>query len=137
MKLLDACLKVKTSTLPGCGNGLFTTMNIKKGTRISEYRGKVTTWNLANHDEGNNPYIFYVTRNHVIDGKKEKKYLAHYANDAKGHKRFKGITNNAVYVLEGKKVYIDAIKNIPAGNEILVGYGKEYWAVMRKNGILK
>ena len=31
------------------------------------------------------------------------------------------------------KVYITATKNIPANGEIFVGYGKEYWDVIREN----
>ena len=31
------------------------------------------------------------------------------------------------------KVYIEATKDIPAGSEILVSYGKEYWEVIRHN----
>jgi hypothetical protein len=30
-------------------------------------------------------------------------------------------------------VYIEAIKDIPAGGEILVQYGKEYWDVIKHN----
>jgi hypothetical protein len=30
-------------------------------------------------------------------------------------------------------VYIDATRDIPAGAEILVDYGKEYWDVIRYN----
>jgi hypothetical protein len=30
-------------------------------------------------------------------------------------------------------VYIEAVKDVSAGSEIFVSYGKEYWDVMRKN----
>ncbi|MET0392057.1 MAG: SET domain-containing protein-lysine N-methyltransferase, partial [Chitinophagaceae bacterium] len=74
-------LVVKESTLPGAGKGLFTREFIPKGTRIAEYTGKVTTWKEVQHDEGRNGYIYYMTRNHVIDASKDKKVLARYAND--------------------------------------------------------
>jgi SET domain-containing protein len=35
--------------------------------------------------------------------------------------------------VDDKKVFIEAIKDIPAGSEILVSYGKEYWDVMKEN----
>jgi hypothetical protein len=38
-----------------------------------------------------------------------------------------------VYVEEGRKVFIESTKPIPAGGEILVSYGKEYWDVIKKN----
>jgi SET domain-containing protein len=62
-----------------------------------------------------------------------KKSLARYANDARGMKKVKGITNNAAYVEEGLRVFVDATKDIPAGSEILVSYGKEYWDVLKQN----
>jgi hypothetical protein len=63
------------------------------------------------------------------------KYLARYANDAQGISRVKGITNNSRYVAEmgTMRVYIEAVKDIPAEAEILVQYGKEYWDVIRHN----
>jgi hypothetical protein len=43
------------------------------------------------------------------------------------------LTNNSEYVEDGVKVYIEAKKDIPAGSEILVGYGREYWKTIRQN----
>lgn len=126
-------LVVKKSTLPGAGKGLFTRKFIPKGTRIAEYKGKVSTWKEVQHDEGSNMYIYYVNRNHVIDASTNKKILARFANDARGLQRIKGITNNALYTEEGTRVFIEAKKDIPAGGEILVDYGREYWQVIRYN----
>ena len=136
MAYLEKDLLVKRSTLPDSGKGLFTRVFIPKGTRILEYKGKITTWAKANHDDGNNGYIFFVSRNHVIDAHKFKTGMAQYANDAAGLKRVTGIKNNAEYSIEKKKVYVDAVKDIPAGSEIFIAYGKEYWDVIKKNGVL-
>jgi hypothetical protein len=73
----------------------------------------------------------------VIDALPYKKALARYANDARGISRIKGITNNSDYVEDGLRVYIESKKDIPANSEILVGYGKEYWDVIRENKKLK
>ncbi len=54
-------------------------------------------------------------------------------NDAKGLNKVKGLNNNAEFIREKFKVFIEAIRDIPAGAEILVSYGKEYWQVIRKN----
>lgn len=126
-------LVIKKSTLPGAGKGLFTRRFIPKGTRIAEYKGKITTWKEVQHDEGGNAYIYYVNRNHVIDAGRRKKSLARYANDAGGLQKVKGITNNTVYTEEGLRVFLEAKKDIPAGGEILVSYGREYWQVIRYN----
>ncbi len=92
-----------------------------------EYKGTLTTWKEVKESKEENGYIYYVKRNHVIDAAPHLKALARYANDARGLKKITGITNNAEYVEDGLKVYIQAKKDIPAGSEILVGYGKEYW----------
>lgn len=126
-------LVVKKSTLPSAGKGLFTKTRIVKGTRILEYTGKISTWKAVNHDEGFNPYIFYVTRNHVIDAAEDTSILGRYANDARGLTRVKGITNNCQFVIKSRRVYIESFKTILPGSEILVGYGKEYWEVIKKN----
>lgn len=133
MALLEKSVEVKESNLPGAGKGLFAKELIPKGTRIVEYKGKITTWKEVNDNDGNNGYIYYVKRNHVIDASKYTNSLARYANDARGLQRVKGITNNAEYVEDGLKVYIESKKEIAAGTEILVEYGKEYWGVIRHN----
>jgi SET domain-containing protein len=133
MKLLENKLVVKRSTLPGAGKGLFTKVMIPKGTKVVEYKGTITTWKEVDHTEGENGYIYYVKRNYVIDARPHPKALARYANDARGLERIKGITNNSEYKEEGLKVFIVTKKDIPAGSEILVDYGQEYWKVIRYN----
>jgi len=133
MAFLEKQLYVKKSTLPNAGKGLFTKKFIPKGTRIVEYKGRTRTWKEVQADEAESPYIYYVTRNFVIDALNDKKALARYANDARGLERVKDINNNAEYAENGKRVFIEAAKDIPAGGEILVSYGPEYWQVIRHN----
>jgi uncharacterized protein len=133
MTIPENKLVVKRSTINGSGKGLFTKVFIPKGTRIIEYKGAITTWKKVKQTKGENGYIYYVKSNWVIDAAPYPKALARYANDARGLKRVKGIINNAEYKEYGLKVYIVAKKDIPAGSEILVGYGKEYWDTIRYN----
>lgn len=133
MALLEKYLYVKKSGLPNSGKGLFTKVFIPKGTRIVEYKGKRTVWKDVKDDDGKNGYIFYINSKCVIDALPTVNALGRYANDAKGYSRVKGITNNSEYVVEGKRCFIDATKDIPAGSEIFVGYGAEYWKTMRDN----
>ena len=133
MPLLEKHLVIKRSTLKGAGKGLFTTKDIPRGTKIVEYKGKITTWKEVDDRKGLNAYIYYVTRDHVIDARTTKEALARYANDAKGLLRVDGITNNCTYIIEGVKVYIKAMRHIPAGSELYVGYGKEYWDIIKEN----
>ena len=132
MALLEKQLEVKESNIPGAGMGLYTKEFIPKGTRIIEYTGRIRTWKDAQHDHSNY-YILYVTRNHIIDAGRRKSSLARYINDAKGLKKIKGINNNTEFIREGKRMFVEATKNIPAGSELFVGYGKEYWDVIRAN----
>ncbi len=132
MALLEKQLEVKESNIPGAGRGLFTTKLIPKGARIVEYKGKTRTWKEVKDDDSNY-YIYYVTRNYIIDASGYKKSMARYMNDAKGLKKIKGLNNNAEFIRDRFKIFVDAKRNIPAGAEILVSYGKEYWQVIRKN----
>jgi SET domain-containing protein len=132
MALLENQLVVKASTLPGSGNGLFTKKFIPRGTRIVEYKGRMTTWNEVKND-ADNGYIYTIDNQHVVDAKNSVKTFGRYANDARGLVKIKGVSNNSTYVNDGYKVFIESIKDIPAGGEILVSYGKDYWDVIRQN----
>jgi SET domain-containing protein len=133
MPLLEKQLFIGRSTLKGAGKGLFTTKPIPKGKKIVEYKGKVTRWREVDDRDGLNGYIYYINRYHVIDAMETKEALARYANDAKGLLRGDGLSNNCTYRIEGLRVFIYSIRNIPAGSELFVGYGKEYWDIIKEN----
>ncbi|OSZ77684.1 SET domain-containing protein-lysine N-methyltransferase [Chitinophagaceae bacterium IBVUCB2] len=133
MALLEKKVTVKKSGLSNAGNGLFAKDFIPKNMLIVEYKGKITNWKDVDDNDGNNGYIYYVKRDHVIDASKHTKALARYANDARGLRRTKGLINNAEYVEIGTKVFIKSNKDIAAGTEIFVEYGKEYWDVIKHN----
>jgi uncharacterized protein len=134
MALLEKDLYVKRSVLPGAGKGLFTKVFIPKGTRIVEYKGEVLTWKeVEKMADDRNGYVFYFNSRYVIDAWNDKKALARYANDARGIMRVDGVKNNAEYVTEKKRCFVEASRDIPKGSEILVGYGGEYWQAIRYN----
>jgi uncharacterized protein len=132
MALLENFLYVKRSQLPDSGKGLFTKVPITKGTRIVEYKGKLQKWKDVKHLDGINGYLMYITRNAVIDALPEKHTFGRYANDAKGLSKVHGLRNNAEYVSEGNRCYIEATRKIKKGEEILVYYGNEYWQLIKK-----
>ena len=137
MPLLEKQLIVGRSTLKGAGKGLFTSRDISKGKKIVEYKGKITTWKEANEPKAFNGFIYYVNRYHVIDAAPAPNALARYANDAKGIRRKEGLHNNCSYHIEGLRVFIFSMRDIRAGSELFVGYGKEYWDIIRKNRGIK
>ena len=98
-----------------------------------EYKGRHSTWKETDHRNGANAYIYYVNRNFVIDARTYPKSLGRYANDARGLTIVDGLANNCRYQPDGTRVFIEAVKNIPAGGEILVSYGKEYWEAIKYN----
>ena len=132
MQIEPIKLVVKTSTLPGAGKGLFTKEFIAKDTCFLEYKGNITAWKEVSGDD-HNAYIFFVNRNHVIDASKHLEELARYINDARGIKKVTGINNNTYYAVVKKRVFVYATKDIPAGSELFVGYGKDYWDTIRAN----
>jgi len=106
-------LVVKDLPSKGAGKGLFTQKDIIKDTKIVEYKGKITKWKEVDDRKGMNGLYLYVTRDHVIDAWFDKKALARYANDAKGLVRTEGFRNNCTYRIEGLRVFIYAMRNIP------------------------
>jgi uncharacterized protein len=137
MALLEKTLFIKRSKLPRAGKGLFTKKEISKGTRIVEYKGRKRKWKDVKQLDGHNGYLMYITRNAVIDALPATKTLGRYANDAQGLSRIPGLTNNSDYVSEGHRCYIEAKRTIQKGEELLVGYGKEFWQLIDFNTAYK
>jgi uncharacterized protein len=137
MALLEEYLFIKKSKLPNAGRGLFTKKEIAKGIRIVEYKGKLRKWKDVKHEDGHNGYLMYITRNAVIDAWPTRATLGRYANDAKGIVKITGLKNNCEYVSEGNRCFIESIRSIKKGEEILVDYGKEFWQLQRKIALAK
>lgn len=132
MALFEKYLTVKKSGLPKAGKGLFTKRDIPKGKRIVEYKGRIQPWREVKDQDGINGYLMYINRNVVINALPAVKTLGRYANDACGLARVEGIRNNSEYVSEGKRCFIEATRNIKAGEEIFVNYGREYWSLIKR-----
>lgn len=132
MALFEKYLQIRKSKLPNAGKGLFTKIGIPKGERVVEYKGKLRLWKDVKYLDGYNGYLMYITRNAVIDAQPALKTFGRYANDANGFGRKPGLRNNCEYVSEGTKCYIEALRTIKKGEEILVGYGKDFWTLQRK-----
>lgn len=135
MALLEKNLYIKKSNISKAGKGLFTRQFIAKGTVIVEYKGRITTWKEALNGKVFNGYVFYINRLHVIDCMTYKKALARFANDANGTHQIENLKNNSNFIIQQNKVYIQAAKDICAGEEILVSYGRDYWKVIAENNL--
>jgi hypothetical protein len=102
------------------GLGLFATQPIKKGSRIIRYFGPLLDSKKKKDDAVENKYLFELTNRWTIDGS-VRKNVARYINHA--------CRPNAESDVRPRKrrVYIRAIKNIEAGDEINYDYGTDYF----------
>jgi hypothetical protein len=104
------------------GHGAFATRRIRKGTRIIEYTGErlapLTADARYDDDRSEHPHIllFTVDRRTVIDagvGGNEARYFNHSCEP------------NCEAVIEQRRVYLEALRTIAAGEELTYDYQLE------------
>ena len=104
------------------GRGAFATRRIRKGTRIIEYTGERLTPSAADarydDDRSEHPHVllFTVDRRTVIDagvGGNEARYFNHSCEP------------NCEAVTEKRRVYLEALRTIAAGEELTYDYQLE------------
>jgi SET domain-containing protein len=102
------------------GLGLFATMPIRKGTYVVEYTGPIMDSAQAEkmEDRGNR-YLFEINNRWTIDGA-GRANIGRYANHS--HKA------NMEPMIENKRIFLKAIRNIQPGDELVYDYGKDYLA---------
>jgi SET domain-containing protein len=113
-------VELRTSAIQG--TGAFATRNIKKGTRIIEYLGQRISWRTADkrYDDENmkrhHTFLFTVDEKICIDGAvngSDARFLNHSCD------------GNCEATNERKRIFIDARRNIKAGEELLYDYAYE------------
>ena len=99
------------------GKGVFATRAIAKGERIIEYKGKVITEEAADDrygdDDSNHTFLFLLDNEMVIDayrGGNSARWINH------------SCAPNCEPVEEGNRLFIHAIRNIKAGDELSYEY---------------
>ena len=108
---------------PIAGMGAFATRDIKKGTRIIEYTGerisnaeadrRYDEDKMANH----HTFLFTLNRRTVVDaavGGNESRFINHSCTP-----------NCEAVIVDGKRIYIEALQDIPAGVELAYDYQYE------------
>ncbi len=98
------------------GLGLFAVDSIKKGTFIIEYKGPILTNKEAEEKCGR--YLFQINSRKTIDGS-SRDNIARYANHS--------CKGNCEIEIKKGRVFITALKNIKAGDELNYDYGEEYF----------
>jgi len=124
-------LTLKPSSIPTAGTGLFTMKDIPKNHNIARYTGKIKT--QEEYDRNPSWYGVAIPHKRVIDAASTQSGLARYANDCRSANKREGDCkgNNSRFVIAtraGKTtVWLRATKNIKAGSEIFISYGRKYW----------
>ena len=102
------------------GKGVFATQDIAVGETIIEYLGEVISWPEAQERHPHNPsdpnhtFYFHIDENHVIDalyGGNSSRWINHACEP------------NCEADEQGGRVFINALRNIKAGEELNYDYG--------------
>lgn len=122
-------LLVKESQIPDAGKGLFLRTDKKKGELVALFRGEVLTYEeaelrAAKKEDG---YFINMSNGTILDSM-HVECFAKYANDAHGLGKSKFRTNSEIQ-LSGSPdiVYLIAMRDIRAGEEVFTSYGRKYW----------
>ena len=113
--------KIKKSNIDRKGRGLYSTKNIKEGTRIIDYIGNIITKKQTEEnpkfDNLKPIYLFNLNNRYDLDGDVSW-------NDARliNH----SCSNNCDYDGKGLKLWVIAMKDIKKGEEITCDYGFGY-----------
>jgi SET domain-containing protein len=119
LDMINNVMRVKKSTVPGAGRGVFTRRFLPKGTFIGYYRGKIIP------DE-KNPNTDYTLGVQDDSGNSISVCAKKYGN-------FTGLVNcytasghaaNINYMPDGR---VETIADIQPGEELFADYGKNYW----------
>ena len=113
--------KIKKSKIDNKGKGLYATNNIKKGTKIINYIGKIITKKQTEesnkYDNNKRIYLFSLNKKYDLDGDFSWN-IAGLINHS--------CNNNCDYFGKGLKVWIEAIRDIKKGEELSCDYGFSY-----------
>ena len=110
--------KIKKSKIDNNGRGLYAKKDIKKGTKIIDYKGKIITNKQVDesdkYDNSKPIYLFTLNKRYTLDGDFpwNTAGLVNHSCDP-----------NAQYDGKGLKVWVTAIKDIKKGEEITSDYG--------------
>ena len=121
-------LRVKPSQIQNAGFGLYATKRLAKNARVAPYTGEQRTRDQITQEYGTDTGQYVLCRSDAecFDASKTNSSLARFANDAHGT-TFK---NNAKFTpgAQSGTPLLRTTKAIPAGREIYVSYGREYWS---------
>lgn len=116
-------LRIKASTIPLAGMGLYAERDFPAGTHIADYTGDILTLRQAS-DGG--PYCLQLNSRTCIDASRTNSASGRWANDPRGSDR--GPNSSFVLNTRNRTGRLQASRMIRKGEEILVSYGQGYWS---------
>ena len=121
-------LAVRTSSVPGAGQGLFVERDVRKGQVVCAYTGQRINIAemLRRKDPNDRAYVMGFGLNKYLCARDRPQVLARFINDhadpARHNVRF-------VKLWEERRADVVALRDIAAGEELFVSYGSNYWKV--------
>tara|TARA_B000000532_G_C18804023_1_gene378302 strand:+ start:112 stop:600 length:489 start_codon:yes stop_codon:yes gene_type:complete len=113
--------KIKKTNIDRKGRGLYAAKNIKKGTKIINYIGKIITKKQTEiskkYDNAKPIYLFNLNNRYDLDGDYSFN-TARLINHS--------CSNNCEYDGKGLKLWVTAIRDIKKGEELTCDYGFGY-----------
>jgi len=113
--------KIKKTNIDKKGLGLYAAQNIKKGTKIINYIGKIITKKQTEqsqkYDNAKPIYLFNLNNRYDLDGDYSFN-TARLINHS--------CSNNCEYDGKGLKLWVTAIRDIKKGEELTCDYGFGY-----------
>ena len=120
-------LRVKVSSIPGAGKGVFATTHISPGEIIGLYTGDMVRGDFSRRDDPNTGGVYYLQLNSrlCIDAARTDTHVSRFINDPRGS----GLRPNCRFVHDGRTstVRVKATRHIQPGQELLLSYGRTYW----------
>lgn len=116
--------EVRPSTIPECGQGLFSGVEIRPGDTVGPYLGEQIT--DAQSEESpyiDSHYLLWLCTDCLIVGESYTRYINHSAEP------------NVQFVVSTrwKKARVEAIKKISPGEELFLDYGPDFWEASEIN----
>ena len=117
----DKGLRIKPSTVPGAGLGLFAPQDFRPSGKIAPDPGAQLTRAAIEQRYGDErgEYVLCRDSKRCIDSAATNSSAARYANDSRGT----DFRNNSRF----RALRVEATRRIRPGDEIFVAYGKDYW----------
>jgi SET domain-containing protein len=125
-------MDIRKSTIRNAGNGVFATMPIPANVILDEYKGQKISVKKASSEHMDNNYLFAIEKkdqtgiSHIVDAEDPMKgNWTRFVNGAKTPAQKKRI--NVLFKQYGKKMYLETLRNLSPGEEMICDYGPLYW----------